>query len=145
MVLHCYRSSSKRGILPEWQIKRRRRTEKGFPWLSQAHRGGKKQVLFCCLFRLSTLSADRQQWTSASTYCRKMTRDEDEGRNSLRDKSFPSLCFAVPSECLYLPFLAVYDDVTGLLSRYTHPSFTHQAVCKRTIPQFIFHIIVSPF
>lgn len=41
-----------------------------------------------------------------------------------------------------LSFHAVYDDVTSLLSRYMHKSFIHQPVCNRTIPQFIFHIIV---
>ena len=57
---------------------------------------------------------------------------------------FLSVCLSVcisPS----LSLLAAYDDVTRLLSRCMHPSFTHRAVGNRTIPQFIFHIIVFPF
>lgn len=124
--LPCYRSFSKRGIPQEWQMRRRRkrRHEKGF--LLAFPNTERKKMLFYCLCSLTPLPVDRQEWTSAVTYCREMTRDE--WRSSLRDKSFPSLSFSVllsvpPS----LPvFLAAYDDVSKLLSRYTPPSFTHQ-------------------
>lgn len=123
-----------------------KRISSGFPKHTK-----KKKQLFCCLFSLTPLPVDRQQWTSASAYWREMTRDEDEWRSSLRDKSFTSLSSVSLSSSLSvcispsLSFLAAYDDVTRLLNRYMRPSFTHQAVCNRTIPQFIFHIIVFPF
>lgn len=75
------------------------------------------------------------------------TENMQEWRCSLREKWFPSLFVSLSfllSVCVSpsLSFHAAYDDVTSLLSRYMHPSFIHQPVCNRTIPQFIFHIIV---
>lgn len=102
----------------------------------------KTNMLYSCLFSPIPLPVNRP---NAGTYCSKMTRDEDESRSSLKDKSFLSLCFSVLLSVYFSFLFATYDDAIRLLSRYMHPSFTHQAVCNRTIPQFIFHIIVFPF
>lgn len=105
----------------------------------------KTNMLYSCLFSPIPLPVNRP---NAGTYCSKMTRDEDESRSSLKDVFFHcvSLSFFLSFQYLSFSFLfATYDDAIRLLSRYMHPSFTHQAVCNRTIPQFIFHIIVFPF
>lgn len=119
--------------------------KKDFFRFSQTHREEKK-MLFCCFFSLTPLPVDSQQWMCRNLLQGDDKRDEDEWRSSRRDKSSVCLSFFLsvftsPSR----PLLTACDDVTRLLSRYMHPSFTHQAACNRTIPQFIFHIIVSPF
>lgn len=146
-ALPCHRSFSKRGIPQEWQMRRKRKRQhkKGFLQVFPNTQREKK-MLFCCLFSLTPLPVDSQQWMCRHLLQGDDKRDEDEWRSTLRDKSSVCLSFFLsvftsPS----LPLLTAYDDVTRLLSRYMHPSFTHQAACNRTIPQFIFHIIVSPF
>lgn len=148
--LPCHRSFSKRGIAREWQMRRRRKRqhERGFLLTFPNTQGEKICYSAVYLVSLPYRSTDNNEQVQAPIVGRWQEMKMSEGavweiRAFLRSVSlsfFRSVCTA-PS----LSFLSAYDYVTRLLNRYMHPSFTHQAVCNRTIPQFIFHIIVSPF
>lgn len=73
------------------------------------------------LFSLNPLMLARQEWTAAVTYYGEMTRDEEERKSSLRDKSSLSLAVLLSAASSTRPVcLPEEDDLTELLSTYTH-------------------------